>query len=401
MFENFDYFLSESIRSSKRSVIRELLKLVNQPDIISFAGGLPSVEAFPVDEILEICNDIIPKMGAKMMQYGSTEGDPELREQLLKRANNAGMKAEDHNLLITTASQQALDLISKIFIDRGNSVVVGIPTYLGGLSAFRSYGAELHGVPLDSEGMSSVELDKKLTELQKADKKPKFVYIVPDFQNPSGITMTEKRRKEILEVTYDHDVFVIEDSPYRELRYKGNHEPTIHSLDTKRNVMLLGTFSKIFIPGFRIGWVFAHRDVIDKMTIAKQGTDLCTSPFNQRIAAEYLKRGLLDPQIERIKKQYSEKMELMLSELEKNMPEGVTWTKPDGGLFLLVTVPENIDLEKEFPKALERKVAYVIGSAFTHDNSRKNTMRINFSFSSKEQIVEGVKRLSDMIKSLI
>jgi len=401
IFDNLDDFFSSGIKESKRSVIRELLKLINNPEIISFAGGLPSPEAFPIKEVQEICNDLIPKEGAYMMQYGATEGDPSLRKELIKIANKAGMDAEEHNLLITTASQQALDLVTKIFINRGDPIIVGIPTYLGGLQAFRSYGADIHGVTMDKEGESSVEIEKKLIELKKAGKKVKFIYVIPDFQNPSGITMSKRRRIEILELATKHEVFVIEDSPYRDLRYRGEHEPTIHSLDKERLVIQIGTFSKIFIPGFRIGWIFAHKTIIDKLTVAKQATDLCTPAFNQRIAAEYLRRGLLDVQIEKIKKIYSAKMNLMLSEFEKNMPKGVTWTEPDGGLFLLVTVPEHIDLEKEFQKAIDRKVAYVIGSAFTHDNSRKNTMRINFSYSSPEQIKEGVKRLADMIRSLI
>jgi 2-aminoadipate transaminase len=400
-FDHFDDFLSQTALSSKRSVIRELLKLINNPEIISFAGGLPSPEAFPIDDIKRITSELIEKEGAYMMQYGATEGDTELRRQLIKKANKDGMDAEEHNLLVTTASQQALDLVAKVFIDRGDPIIVGVPTYLGGLSAFKSYGADIHGVTLDDEGMSAVKLEKELKALQKAGKKAKFIYIVPDFQNPSGITMTKKRRLEVLDIANKYETFIVEDSPYRDLRYKGEHVPTLHSLDKSRIVILLGTFSKIFIPGFRIGWAFAHKQIIDKLTMAKQATDLCSSPFNQRIAAEYLKEGLLEKQIEKIKKLYNEKMKLMLEQFEKHMPDGVTWTEPEGGLFLMVTVPEHIDLEKEFQKAIDRNVAYVIGSAFTHNNSRKNTMRINFSYSNHKQIKTGVERLADMIKSLM
>jgi 2-aminoadipate transaminase len=401
MYKDFESYLSTTSRESKRSVIRELLKLVNNPDIISFAGGLPSPESFPVEEVKQICNEIIPEVGSKIMQYGSTEGDPVLRDELIKKANKDGMSVTEDNLLITTASQQGLDLTGKIFLDRGDAIVVGIPTYLGGLSAFKSYGADIHGVKLDDEGMSSTELDKTLKQIKDEGKNPKFVYIVPDFQNPSGVTMSKKRRIEILEIAHKHEVFVIEDSPYRELRYKGEHEPTLYSLDKGEIVILLGTFSKILIPGFRIGWVFANKDVINRLTMAKQAVDLCTSPFVQRIAAEFLKRGKLEGLIDRIKEEYSEKMNVMLEAFDTHMPNGVSWTQPDGGLFLMVTVPEHIDLEKEFQKAIEKNVAYVIGNAFTHDNSNKNTMRINFSFSSKEKIKEGVKRLGEMLKELI
>lgn len=401
MVEDFESFLATNIKLSKRSVIRELLKLTNNPEIISFAGGLPSPEAFPIEEVRQICNEIIPSHGKQMLQYGPTEGDDGLREELIKRARKENMQVEMKNLIITTASQQGLDLITKTFIDTGNPIIVGKPTYLGGLSAFRNYGADIHGVSLDSGGMNSEELEKKIIELKNKGKKIKFIYIVPDFQNPSGITMSKDRRLKILDIAKKHNIFILEDSPYRELRYVGEHVPTIYSLDNTGQVILLGTFSKTFAPGFRIGWIFGHESVIDKVTIAKQGTDLCTPPFNQRIAAEFLKRGLLEKQIEKVKTIYKNKMNIMLEALKKYMPEGVSWTKVEGGLFLLVTVPEHIDLEANFHTAIEKNVAYVIGNAFTHDNTMKNSMRLNFSYATIEQIKEGIKRLASMINSLI
>lgn len=401
MVEDFDNFLSTNIKRSKRSVIRELLKLISNPELISFAGGLPSPDAFPIEEIKQICNEIIPIYGKTMMQYGPTEGDPELRSELLKRAKQQGMNVTEKNLLITTASQQGLDLVSKTFIDIDDSVIVGMPTYLGGLSAFRNYGADIHGIKLDKGGLKADDLEKKIIELKNKGKKIKFVYVVPDFQNPSGITMTEKRRLQIIELAKKYNLFILEDSPYRELRYIGEHVPTLYSLDNSGQVILLGTFSKTFIPGFRIGWVFGNEKVIDKITVAKQGTDLCTPPFNQKIAAEFLKKGLLDKQIKKVKKLYKNKMEIMLSALKKYMPKEATWTEVEGGLFLLLIAPEHVDFDANFNKAVEKNVAYVIGNAFTHNNSMKNTMRLNFSFASLEQIEEGIKRLGDMVKSLL
>jgi 2-aminoadipate transaminase len=401
MVEDLDSLLSEKVRSSKRSVIRELLKLINKPNIISFAGGLPSPEGFPTKEVQDICNELIPKVGKKMLQYGATEGDPGLQEELVKRANKQGMNVTKDNLLITSSSQQGLDLLGKVFIDKGDPVIVEKPTYLGGLSAFKNFGADFHGIPLDNEGMNTDELKKTIENIEKTGKKIKFIYIVPDFQNPSGVTMSLQRRKETIKIAKEHDLLIVEDSPYRELRYVGEHIPTLYSLDDSNRVILLGTFSKTFAPGFRLGWVFANEQIIDKFVISKQATDLCTSPFTQKIAAEFLKRGLLEKQIDKVKKEYKEKRKIMLESLEKYMPEGVTWTDVEGGLFLFVTAPEHVDLEANFQKAVDKNVAYVIGNAFTHDNTLKNSMRINYSYENIEKIKEGVKILGEFIKSLI
>lgn len=389
---------STTIKSSKRSVIRELLKLTQKKDLISFAGGLPSPESFPVEELKEITLEVLNTDGAMALQYGETEGDIRLRKALVDLYKRQGVNVDIKNIIITTASQQGLDLLAKIFIDRGDIVICGLPSYLGGLSAFKSYGAEMVGIPLDDMGMRSDILEQKLAELSKQGQKPKFIYVIPDFQNPAGITMPEHRRREILEIAYKYDVLIAEDSPYREIRFEGTPQPMFYHLDTKGYVITLGTFSKTFAPGFRMGWVMANEEIVDKFVVAKQATDLCTSAFLQKIAATYIEKGFFEKNIKRTVALYKEKRDAMLSALEQYMPEGIKWTKPEGGLFLFLTLPEWMDSEKLFVKAIEKNVAFVPGSPFYCDGSGKNTMRLNFSFMSVEKNIEGIKRLAEAIK---
>ncbi len=398
MVNNLQDRFSNTIKNSKRSVIRELLKLTQRKEIISFAGGLPAPESFPVEELKGIVTEVLDKDGTMALQYGETEGDLCLRKSLIERYQKEGVSIELKNLIITTASQQGLDLLAKIFINPGDKVICGLPSYLGGLSAFRSYGAQMVGVPLDEKGMCAKTLDKTLGEMKAKGEMPKFIYIIPDFQNPAGITMPESRRKEILEVAYKYDVLIAEDSPYREIRFEGNPQPMLYQMDKKGIVITLGTFSKTFAPGFRIGWVIANEEIIDKFVVGKQATDLCTSAFVQKIAAKYIESGLFDKNIQRTINMYRDKRNAMLSSLEKYMPEGVQWTHPEGGLFLFVTLPEGMDSEKLFLRAIEKNVAFVLGNAFYCDGGGKNTMRLNFSFMSIENNIEGIRRLAEAVK---
>ena len=398
MITDLESTLAHNVRGRTRSAIRELLKLTQKPDIISFAGGLPSPESFPVEDLKEVIQEVMENEASMVLQYGTTEGDPLLRELILDHSKQYGVETGEENLLITSASQQGLDLTAKVFVNRGDIVLVGKPSYLGGLGAFLNYGADLRGIPLDENGMRADILKETLEQLEKEGKKPKLLYIIPDFQNPAGVTMPVARRKEILALAKKHDVLILEDSPYRELRFEGEHQDTFYSLDNSGHVILLGTFSKIFVPGFRIGWILAHKDVIEKMVIMKQGTDVCSSPFNQRIAARFIEKGYLGKSIKRIIKLYHEKRDIMLDAFEKYMPEGVTWTHPEGGLFLFIHLPEYLDAEPLLQKAIERKVAYVAGTNFFCDGDGKNTARINFSYATKEDNIEGVKRLAALIK---
>lgn len=399
MITDLSQILATNIRSMKRSAIRELLKLIENPNIISFAGGLPSPASFPVTELKEIINDVMNNEAHIALQYGSTEGDNLLRTMLVNRYRKQGVDVSLENIIITTASQQGLDLFSKILIDRGDYVIVGLPSYLGGLSAFNSYGANLIGIPMDAEGEDPNILEAKLKELQAEGKKPKFIYLIPDFQNPAGVTMTEKRRKEIIALAHKYDVLILEDSPYRELRYEGTTQKTIYELDGTGQVVLMGTFSKIFCPGYRIGWVIGHPDILDKMVVAKQATDLCTPAFTQRIVARYMEKGLLDKKIEDIKLMYKEKQQNMLKLLETHLPESFTWTHPEGGLFLMVKGPEHIDTTELLKAAItEEQVAYVAGGSFFCDGSGKNTMRLNFSYETIAKNEEGIARLGRFLK---
>jgi len=400
MVSDLDKVFNRQISSQKKSAIREVLKLTQRPDIISFAGGLPSPESFPVEHLRKIVCELFDSDDASLaLQYGTTEGDNRLRELLVERYREQGLDIGLENLMITTASQQALDLLPKIFIDPGDKIICGLPSYLGGISAFGFYGARMEGVKLDNHGMRPDMLEEKLKKMKAFGEKPKFIYTIPDFQNPAGITMPESRRKEIINIARIYDVLIVEDSPYRELRFEGEHQKMIYALDNSGQVISLGTFSKILAPGFRIGWVIAHETIIDKLVTAKQTADLCTSPFVQKIAARYLETGIFDSHIEKIKDMYREKRDTMLAALKEYMPEGVSWTEPEGGLFLFVTLPAHMDSEKLFMQAIEEKVAFVLGHVFYCDGSGRNTMRLNFSFPSKEMNVEGIKRLARAIRN--
>lgn len=398
MISDFQQILSTNVKGMKRSAIRELLKLTGDPEIISFAGGLPSPDSFPIEQLKEIVNEVLDEDGALALQYGATEGDKKLRELLVAHYQGEGFDITLDNIMITTASQQGLDLLAKVFIDRGDKIIVGLPSYLGGLSAFNSYGAVPVGIKFDDKGMRADMLEATLAEMKEKGEKPKFIYIIPDFQNPAGVTMPECRRKEIIAIAKKYDVLIVEDSPYKELRFEGEHQKTLFALDNSGHVITLGTFSKIFVPGFRIGWVIAHPEVLDKFVVAKQATDLCTSPFVQKISAKYLEKGYYAQNLKKTIAMYKEKKDVMMKAFDEYMPEGVTWTRPEGGLFLFLNLPEHMDSEELFMEALKEKVAFVIGHVFHCDGSGKNTMRINFSYATKEQIVEGVKRLANAIK---
>lgn len=401
MISNLQEIFSNAAKGMKRSAIRELLKLSQNPEIISFAGGLPAPETFPTDVLADITREVLKENGAIALQYGATEGDTKLRELIAENYKKDGFDITKENVLITTASQQGLDLLGKVFINPGDKVLVGLPSYLGGLAAFNAYQADMVGIPFDEHGMRSDKIEETLAELKANNESPKFIYIIPDFQNPAGVTIPDFRRKEILEIAKKYNVLIIEDSPYKEIRFEGEHQTSLYALDNTGHVLNLGTFSKIFVPGFRIGWMIGHPDIIDKFVIAKQSTDLCTSPFVQKIAAKYIEKGYFSKNLKKTIQNYKEKKEVMIKAFEEYMPEGVKWTNPEGGLFLFVTLPEHIDTEDLFKKAIEKKVAFVKGSVFHCDGSGKNTMRINFSFVSKEKNLEGVKRLAQVIREAL
>lgn len=398
MIKDLTAFYSKAALNMKRSEIRELLKITRRPDIISFGGGLPDPETFPVKDLEDISCQLLRDKGAIALQYGPTEGEVPLRQEIAKWMSREKATIKPENILITVGSQQGLDLISKVFLDPNDIVVVELPTYVGGLQAFNAYRARMIGVPQDDEGMRMDLLERTLAKLAKRNKKPKFIYVVPDFQNPSGVTMSLERRKRLLDLAYQYEVPIVEDSPYRDLRFVGKPIPAIHSLDSENHVIVLGTFSKLLCPGLRLAWIMAPAEWTDRMIVAKQSMDLCSPSYTQLIVAEYLKRGLLPKQIENIRRLYGRKLEIMLDALKKYMPKGVKWSKPKGGLFLWIELPKRMSANDLFPKAIENKVAYVVGSAFHCDDAGQNTMRINFSYPSEQQIVEGIQRLAKMLR---
>ena len=399
MVSDLQNVLSDAAKGMKKSAIRELLKLTKDPEIISFAGGLPAPETFPIEELVEITSEVLREDGSKALQYGSTEGDDKLRELIADLYKKMGFDISIENVMITTASQQGLDLLAKIFINRGDKILVGLPSYLGGLQAFKAYGADLVGIEFDENGMRSDKVEEVLADLKAKGEKPKFIYIIPDFQNPAGVTMPEIRRKEIIEIARKYDILIIEDSPYKEIRFEGEHQESLYALEGKGQVINFGTFSKIFVPGFRIGWIIAYPEIIDKFVKAKQATDLCTSPFVQKIAVKYMEKGYFENNLKKTIQLYKEKKDIMMKAFDKYMPEGVTWTKPEGGLFLFITLPEYMDSEILFKKAIKKKVAFVVGHAFYCNGKGRNTMRINFSYVPKDLNEIGVKRLAEDIRS--
>ncbi len=398
MTETFDRFFSDASHLMKKSAIREILKLTQRPEMISFAGGLPSPDSFPIEEIKKITSEMLDEEGKIALQYGTTEGDLKLRTLLSERHRRDGLTLSPESIIITTGSQQALDLCGKIFINRGDVVLCGLPSYLGALNAFTNYGARLKGIPLDDHGMRPDLLEKTIISLKNDGSVIKFIYIIPDFQNPSGVTLPRSRRLEIIRIAERHDLIIVEDSPYRDVRFEGTPEPLMSSLDTHGRVLTLNTFSKILAPGLRLAWVTGHPAIIDKLVTAKQAADLCTPLFVQKITARYIEKGLLDVNLKKTIDLYRERRDHMLKCFREFMPEGVKWTEPSGGLFLFVTLPPSMDAGRLLERALQKNVAFVCGSVFYCNNEGHNTMRINFSYSGKEDTCEGVRRLAEAIR---
>ncbi|MBQ8809317.1 MAG: PLP-dependent aminotransferase family protein [Bacteroidales bacterium] len=390
--EIYDKMFSEDVGSFFRSPVREIFKKVDLNAIYSFAGGYPSAETFPLEEIRQTMSEVIDKYSGKAFQYGATQGVPDLREAVAERC---GVPVE--RVQITSSSQQGIDVCTRVLVDPGDVILTSSPSYLGALQSFRSYRADIRGVAHNSDvDAFRAEYEKVITEAKAEGKKIKFLYMIPDFQNPSGESLTLQERRMLVSLAQKHDFLIVEDSPYRELRYEGEPIPTMYSLDPDR-VIHLGSFSKIFAPGFRLGWAIAHPDILDKIYVCKQSLDLCPPIFDQYVAAEFLKSGRLDANLKKSIELYRSKRDLLLSQLEEHMPEGITWTHPEGGLFLFLTMPEGFDAVRFYDRALDAGVAYVAGEFFHPDGSGKNTMRMNFSFMSPQKIKEGVELLARLL----
>ena len=391
---NYNEKFSEDVGSFFRSPVREIFKKVDLNAIYSFAGGYPSADTFPLESIRQTITEVIEKYGAKAFQYGATQGVPELREAVAKRYDVLVERVQ-----ITSSSQQGIDVCTRVLVNPGDVILTSSPSYLGALQSFRSYRADIRGVA-HKEDMTEFKAsyESVISQVLGEGKKIKFLYMIPDFQNPSGESLTLEERQMLVELAEKHDFLIVEDSPYRELRYEGEHIPTMYSLSPDR-VIHLGSFSKIFAPGFRLGWAIAHPEILDKIYVCKQSLDLCPPIMDQYVAAEFLASGRLDENLLKSVALYKGKRDLLLSLLEEHMPQGVKWTHPEGGLFLFLTMPEGFEAVKFYDRALDAGVAYVAGEFFHPDGSGKNTMRLNFSFMTEDKIRAGIRLLADLLKT--
>jgi 2-aminoadipate transaminase len=395
---NIERLYSDRAGKMRKSVIRELLKVAQDPEIISFAGGLPNSNSFPIDDLNTIIQSVLKNYGKNALQYGTTQGLTDLRKSLAERAYKDGIDdVSADNIIVTNGSQQALDMVGKLFLNPGDAALVGLPSYLGGINAFKSYESNLTGIPLDEDGMRVDILEDTIKDMISEDIIPKFIYVIPTFQNPAGVVMPEKRRKQLIDIANEYDLVIVEDDPYGKLSYDIDHVKPIKSFDDEGRVIYMSTFSKILAPGFRLAWTVASEELTRKMIICKQALDLCTNTFTQFIANEFMRQGSLDLHILKINEMYEPKRDKMISAIKQYFPDGYTCNKPHGGMFAWVTLPEGIDTETMFLDAIKHKVAYVHGKAFHVDGGGERSMRLNFSYSSNEQIDEGIKRLGNVI----
>ena len=380
---DYSKFFSADVPSFLRSPVREIFRKVDLNAICSFAGGYPAAVTFPMAEIPGLAAKVLEKYGTRALQYGATQGVPELREVL---AGRYGVPVSQ--VQITTSSQQGIDVCSRVFLDPGDIVLANNPVYLGALQSFKAYRAKVEPIPLgDSAPL-------------RFDSKVKFIYVIPDFNNPSGETMTLEERKEIVRLARELDCLIVEDSPYRELRYSGEALPTIREMAPERTLHL-GSFSKIFAPGFRIGWILGPEPLLEQIYVCKQCLDLCPPVLDQYMACEFMASGMLDANLAKTIVEYRRRRDLMVSLLEKYMPEGVSWTYPEGGLFLWLTLPEGIDTVALYDRALSAGVAYVAGSFFYTDGSHRNTMRMNFSFIDEAKMEPGIRLLASLVREAV
>lgn len=385
---------AERMEQIKASEIRELLKLTARPEIISFAGGLPAPELFPVEEMKVISVKVLEQMGQEALQYSTTEGYQPLRQKIADRMKKVGVTADPEHILITSGSQQGLDFSGKVFLNPGDIVFCESPSYLGALNAFKAYQCEFVEIPTDDHGMEMDALEKALQEHPTG----RMIYVIPDFQNPSGRTWSLERRKMLIELANRFNLPIIEDNPYGELRFEGEFLPSIKSLDTEERVIFLGTFSKTFCPGLRIGWVYACDEVLNKFITVKQGADLQSNSMSQRELNLYLETYSLDNHVERIRQVYHRRRDLMLSTMAEEFPKSVKFTHPEGGLFTWCVLPEHMNARDLMVKALEKNVAFVPGGSFFPNGGHENTMRVNYSNMPEDKIVEGIRRLGAVIR---
>ncbi len=395
----WDLYLSDAAKNIKSSAIRDLLKVTEQPEFISFAGGLPAAESFPMEHLTAAAERAMVENPLGSLQYGPTEGYTPLRAFLSEHMRRLNLHVPPEQVLISSGSQQALDLLGKLFIDEGALIAVENPTYLGALQAWRPYAPRFAALPMDDEGLRVDALE----QLLKGGERPRFLYVVSCFQNPTGVTISPARKEALLRVAHEYHLPIIEDDPYGELYYNGERPPLLAAMDAQmhgelRHVIYLSTFSKLLAPGLRVGWVIAPEPLLAKIVAAKQGMDLHTGSLSQVMAYEACREGFLTGHVPTIRALYQQRRDAMLAALRDHMPDGVRWTTPDGGMFLWLTLPEHIDTKDLLAAAIEQYVVFVPGESFHANGGGSNTMRLNYSYSPAERIEEGVRRLAAAIR---
>ncbi|HEM61104.1 MAG TPA: PLP-dependent aminotransferase family protein [Chloroflexi bacterium] len=403
MATSWEYRYAQRIKGMQSSAVREILKVTSQPDVISFAGGMPAPELFPIQRIEEACVKVLREQGAKALQYNITEGYIPLREFIVEKMGRYGIVANVDNVLITTGSQQALDLVAKVLLDPGDVIIVEAPTFVGALQSFRAYQASYASVPLDDDGMMVDLLAQKIVETH-----PKFMYVLPNFHNPGGVTLSEERREQVVSLAHQYGVPILEDDPYGELRFEGEYLEPLVVISARQNggdpagyfkgdVVYMSTFSKTVAPGLRLGWVVAPAEVVEKLVQAKQGADLHTSSLDQMMVYEVVRDGFLEEHVKEIREMYRLRRDAMLAAMDQHFPKGTGWTRPQGGLFLWVTLPEGVDCLELIEAAVEQRVAFVPGTAFYADGRGRDSLRLTFATCPTDMIDEGIKRLGKAI----
>ena len=393
---------SDSLKNVRPSEIRELLKYASAKDFISFGGGMPNPLTFPMNDIREIMDDVLAQYGALALQYGNTGGLNELRTEIKKLVNETEkIQTSEQNIIVTSGSQQGLYELAKVLVNPGDTIITEEPTYVGAISAFDANKAEMHSIPIDNDGMKTDLAEAEIKKLTAAGRKPKFIYTIPTFQNPTGITMSLERRKHLIEISTQYEIPLVEDNPYGELRYSGSRLPMLSALDKDSNVIYLGTFSKVMCPGLRMGYTIGPEDFIGKFNLLKQALDLSSSTFSQYVAWQYLKRGIIKQQIPKSIELYRKKRDAMLKALDEYFPESATWSRPDGGMFLWATVDSKINTTDMLKDAVQEGVAYVSGNAFSPARIQGSSMRLNFTFSEEDQIHKGIEKLGNLIQKKV
>lgn len=398
--DRWESLYATRVQTLRPSAIRDLMSVSSRPDIISLAGGFANTADFPFDRLLEILDHVVREYGPTALQYGPTEGFDRIREVAVEIMAAEGTKARPENVLITTGATQALDLITKILVDPGDVIVSEAPAYSGAITTFVSYQADIRQVRIDGDGMIIEELEETLKGLKKEKKRAKFIYTVPNFNNPSGVTLSRKRRKRLVELAAEHDTMIVEDNPYGMLRFAGKPLPTLKSLDKDDRVLYLGTLSKILSPGMRLGWVNAPTAILGKLIFGKQATDLCSNSFTQFIAQEYFRHGVWQEYVSTVVETYRRRCAAMQEALAEHFPPEATWTKPQGGFFLWAALPEYLNTTEMLADAIrEVKVAYIPGEAFYAEGGGANALRLCFSFCSEDDIRTGIEGLGKVIRS--